>query len=82
MDAKALLVFLLVGIVAGFLASLVVGGGGLVYYLIIGVIGAFVGGILLNAIGLKIATGNPLINQIITSVIGAIVVVVIARLIA
>lgn len=82
MDAKALIVFLLVGLVSGFIASFVVGGGGLFYYLIIGVIGAFVGGILLNAIGLKIATGNPLANQIITSVIGAVVVVIVARLIA
>ena len=45
LDAKGLAVFLVIGIVAGFLASLVVGGGGLIYYLIIGVIGAFVGGI-------------------------------------
>ena len=82
MDAKAIAVFLLVGLVSGFLASLVVGGGGLIYYLIIGVIGALVGGVLLNAVGLKIATGNPLANQIITSVIGAIVVVILARLIA
>lgn len=82
MDIKALAVFLVIGLIAGFLASLVVGGGGLVYYLIIGVIGAFVGGILLNAVGLRIATGNPIINQIVTSAIGAIVVVVIARLVA
>ena len=82
MDARGLIVFLLVGIVAGFLASLIVGGGGLVYYLIIGIIGAFVGGFLLNAIGLKIGTGNAIVNQIITSAIGAIVVVIIARLIS
>ncbi|MFZ1814429.1 MAG: GlsB/YeaQ/YmgE family stress response membrane protein [Rhizobiaceae bacterium] len=82
MDAKALAVFLVIGLVAGFIASIVVGGGGLIYYLVIGVVGAFVGGFLLNAIGLKIATGNPIINQIITSAIGAIVVVLLARLIA
>jgi uncharacterized membrane protein YeaQ/YmgE (transglycosylase-associated protein family) len=81
MDAKSLLVFLVIGIVAGFLASLVVGGYGLIYYLIIGVIGAFVGGILLGALNVKISTGNPIVNQIITSAIGAIVVVVIARMI-
>lgn len=82
MNLQALIIFLLVGLVSGFVASLVVGGGGLFYYLIIGVIGAFVGGILLNAIGVKIATGNPFINQIVTSVIGAVVVVIVARLIA
>ncbi len=83
MDAKSLLVFLVIGLVAGFIASLVVGGGGgLIYYLIIGVIGAFVGGILLGALKVNISTGNPIVNQIITSAIGAIVVVVIARWIA
>ena len=83
MDAKALLVFLVIGIVAGFLASLIVGGGGgLIYYMVIGVIGAFVGGFLLNALGVKIGTGNAIVNQIITSAIGAIVVVIIARLIS
>ena len=83
MDAKGLIVFLIVGIVAGFLASLIVGGGGgLIYYLIIGVIGAFVGGFLLGALGVKIGTGNAIVNQIITSTIGAIIVVILARIIA
>ncbi len=81
MDAKALVVFLVIGLVAGFLASLAVGGGGLVYYLVIGVIGAFVGGFALGALGVKISTGNPIVNQIVTSAIGAIIVVIIARLI-
>jgi uncharacterized membrane protein YeaQ/YmgE (transglycosylase-associated protein family) len=83
MDAKALLIFAVIGIVAGFIASLVVGGGGgLLYYLIIGVIGAFVGGILFSSLKINIATGNAIVNQIITSAIGAIIVVILARLIA
>ncbi|MCB1439288.1 MAG: GlsB/YeaQ/YmgE family stress response membrane protein [Nitratireductor sp.] len=83
MDAKALLIFAVIGIVAGFIASLVVGGGGgLLYYLIIGVIGAFVGGILFSSLKINIATGNAIVNQIITSAIGAIIVVFLARLIA
>jgi uncharacterized membrane protein YeaQ/YmgE (transglycosylase-associated protein family) len=82
MDARALAVFLAVGIAAGFLASLVVGGGGLIRYLVTGVIGAFVGGFLLNAVGVSISAGNVLLNQIITSTIGAIVVVVLARILA
>jgi uncharacterized membrane protein YeaQ/YmgE (transglycosylase-associated protein family) len=82
MDAKAIVVFLLVGLVAGFIASLIVGGGGLIYYLAIGVVGAFVGGFLLSALGVNIATGNPIVNQIITGVIGAVVLVLLARLIA
>jgi uncharacterized membrane protein YeaQ/YmgE (transglycosylase-associated protein family) len=80
-DAKALVVFLLIGLVAGFLASIIVGGGGLVRYLITGVLGAFVGGYLLSALGVNLGIKNPLASQIVTSTIGAIVVVLLARLI-
>ncbi len=82
MDAKALVVFLVIGLVAGLLASIVVGGGGLLYYLVIGVIGSFVGGLLFSNLKINIGTGNPIENQIITATIGAIVVVLLARLIA
>ena len=82
MDIRALIVFLVIGLVAGWLASLVVGGGGLLRYVISGVLGAFVGGFLLGALGVNLGIGNPLISQIITSTIGAIVVVLAARLIA
>ncbi len=82
MNAKALVVFLVIGLVAGLLASIVVGGGGLLYYLVIGVIGSFVGGLLFSNLKINIGTGNPIVNQIITATIGAIVVVLLARLIA
>jgi len=81
MDAQALIVFLLIGLVAGWLASFVVGGGGLIKYLASGVVGAFVGGFLVNAIG-GLGIENALISQIVTATIGAIVVVLIARAIA
>jgi uncharacterized membrane protein YeaQ/YmgE (transglycosylase-associated protein family) len=80
-DVKALIVFLLIGLVAGFLASIIVGGGGLVRYLITGVLGAFVGGYLLSALGVNLGIKNPLASQIVTSTIGAIVIVLLARLI-
>ena len=80
-DTRALLVFLTIGLVAGFLASIIVGGGGLVRYLITGVLGAFVGGFLLNALGVNLGIKNPLASQIVTATIGAIVVVLLARLI-
>ncbi|MCC0029033.1 MAG: GlsB/YeaQ/YmgE family stress response membrane protein [Brucellaceae bacterium] len=82
MDIKALLVFLAIGVVAGFLASFVVGGGGLIRYMITGVIGAFVGGFLFSALNINLGISNPLVSQIVTSTIGAIVVVLLARLIA
>ncbi|WP_404404072.1 GlsB/YeaQ/YmgE family stress response membrane protein [Pelagibacterium halotolerans] len=82
MDAKSLIVFLLVGVAAGFLASLVVGGsGGLIAYLIAGVLGSFVGGYLFSALKIDLKLGNPVISQIVTSTVGAIIVIVIARII-
>ncbi|MFN0218117.1 MAG: GlsB/YeaQ/YmgE family stress response membrane protein [Hyphomicrobium sp.] len=79
---RALLIFAVVGLIAGFLASIVVGGGGLIQYLLSGVIGAFVGGWLLGALGVNLGIRNPLGAQIVTATIGAIVVVLLARLIS
>lgn len=81
-STRAIIVFLLIGLVAGWLASLIVGGGGLVRHLISGVLGAFVGGFVLNALGVSLSTRSPLVNQIITSTIGAIIVIVLARFLA
>ena len=80
-DITALLIFLGIGLVAGWLASLLLGGGGLIRNLVVGVIGAFVGGWLLSAVGVSIPVGNALISQIITATIGAIVVIIVARVI-
>lgn len=77
-----LLIFLGIGLVAGWLASLLLGGGGLVRNLIVGVIGAFVGGWLLSAVGLTLPIDNALLSQVITATLGAIVVIVVARVIA
>jgi uncharacterized membrane protein YeaQ/YmgE (transglycosylase-associated protein family) len=79
--SRELVVFAVIGLVAGFFASIVVGGGGLIQYLVSGVIGAFVGGYLLRALGVNLGIGNALASQIVTSTIGAIVVVLLARLV-
>ena len=81
-NLKNLLIMAVIGIVAGFLASLIVGGGGLIRYLITGIIGAFVGGYLFKALGINLGIKDPLLSQIATSTIGAIVIVMLARLIA
>lgn len=77
-----LIAALAIGLVAGWLASLVVGGGGLLKYIIWGVLGSVVGGFLLPAVGVSINLGSPLVNQIIVSTIGAIVLVVVARFVS
>ena len=81
MDTRSLVIFLVIGLVAGWLASLIVGGGGLITYLISGVLGAFVGGWLFSALKINLNL-NPIVAQIITSTVGAIIVLIIARLIA
>jgi uncharacterized membrane protein YeaQ/YmgE (transglycosylase-associated protein family) len=81
-DAQALVVMAAIGIAAGFLASIVVGGSGLLRYLILGVLGSFVGGFVLGGLGINLGIRNRLASQIATSTIGAIVVAMLARLIA
>ncbi|MBB3288867.1 MULTISPECIES: GlsB/YeaQ/YmgE family stress response membrane protein [Rhizobium] len=76
------IVFLLIGLVAGFLASLIVGGGGLISCLVSGVIGAFVGGFLFHYFGISLGIENALVVEIIHATVGAIIVVLLARLIA
>ncbi|MGB7432205.1 MAG: GlsB/YeaQ/YmgE family stress response membrane protein [Ahrensia sp.] len=83
MDAKALLTMAGIGIVAGWLASFFVGGdGGLIRYLVSGVLGSFVGGYLLSSTGVSLGIKNPLASQIITATIGAVVVLIIANIIS
>ncbi|WP_417308780.1 GlsB/YeaQ/YmgE family stress response membrane protein [Devosia sp.] len=81
-DWGPILIFLAIGLVAGWLASLIVGGGGILRNIIVGVIGAFVGGWLLGALNVTLPIDNALLSQIITATLGAIVVIVVARVIA
>lgn len=73
--------FLIVGVVAGWLAGKIVKGGGfgLVGDLVVGVVGAFIGGFLFSTLG--VAGGGGLIGSIVVATIGAIVLLFIVRLI-
>jgi uncharacterized membrane protein YeaQ/YmgE (transglycosylase-associated protein family) len=81
MDARSIVIFLLIGLVAGWLASFVVGGGGLIKYLIWGVLGAFVGPFVLRGFNINLNIGNGFVSQVVSSTIGAILVVIIARIV-
>jgi len=77
-----LLSFLIVGLIAGFLAKYVVPGdgpGGIIGDLIIGCIGAFIGGWLFNEFGHMDATGLNLYS-ILVAFVGAVVLLFILRL--
>jgi uncharacterized membrane protein YeaQ/YmgE (transglycosylase-associated protein family) len=74
-----LLWFLLIGIVAGWLAGQLMRGGGYGMFgdLVLGVVGSFVGGWLLAVLGLH-AGGT--IGTLVTATIGAVALIFIARL--
>ncbi len=82
MNPQSLIISLVIGAIAGWLASIVMGGGGLIRYIIIGIIGSFVGSFLLSMLKINLGITNPIVSQIIVSTIGAIVVVFVARLVA
>jgi uncharacterized membrane protein YeaQ/YmgE (transglycosylase-associated protein family) len=82
MDIKNIIIWCVIGLVAGWLASLVIGGGGLLRYLLTGLIGAFVGGFVFNIAGINVNLGNAIVNQIVVAAVGAIIVVLIARVLA
>ncbi len=77
MDLQTLLVFLIVGAVAGWLAGVIVKGHGfgLVGNIVVGIIGAFLAGWLLPMLG--IAIGGGIVAAIIDALIGAVILLVI-----
>lgn len=81
MDVKSLVIIAVVGVLAGWLASFVVGGHGLLRYLVTGVGGAFVGGILFERMGWRLPVGGPLVERVLISAIGAMIVVIALRIV-
>lgn len=77
-----ILTWLIVGLVAGVLASMVMGGTGygIIGDIIIGIVGAFVGGWLFSKLGVSTPFGG-LAGTIFTAFIGAIVLLFILRMI-
>jgi uncharacterized membrane protein YeaQ/YmgE (transglycosylase-associated protein family) len=80
MDATSLIWFLLIGLIAGWLAGQVMRGGGfgLIGDMIVGVIGAFLGGWLFGLLGIS---AGGLIGSLITAFVGAVVLIFLLRLI-
>ena len=74
LDKQALAAQLGIGLIAGWLASWIVGGSGLLRYALTGVVGSFVGASLLDRLGIELSIRNPLTNRIVTAVIGAVLV--------
>ncbi len=79
MTLEGLIIFLLVGGVAGWLAGLIVRGGGfgIVGNIAVGIVGAFIAGFLFPAVGVSLAGG--IVGSIVHATIGAVVLLLIVR---
>ena len=80
MNTQSLLVFLVIGLIAGWLASRIMRAGpfGLVGDLIVGVVGAFIGGWIFGLLGIS---AGGILGSLVTALVGAIVLLYVLRLI-
>jgi uncharacterized membrane protein YeaQ/YmgE (transglycosylase-associated protein family) len=81
MSLEGLLIFLVIGLIAGWLAGQIMKGGGfgLIGDIVVGVIGAFIAGFLLPRLGIHLGSG--FIEEIINALIGAVILLFVLRLI-
>jgi uncharacterized membrane protein YeaQ/YmgE (transglycosylase-associated protein family) len=81
MTIETILLWAVIGLIAGWLASAVVGGGyGLVGDIVVGVVGAFIGGFLFRRTGAGVPLGG-LPGTIFIAFIGAVVLLLLLRLV-
>lgn len=78
--AHGLIMWLIIGAIAGWLAGLLVkdGGFGLLVDIIVGIVGAVIGGWLAGILGIHI--GGGFISSVIVAVIGAVILLFVIRL--
>ena len=81
MGIESLLVFILIGAIAGWLAGQLVKGYGfgLIGNIVVGIVGAFIAGLLFPAIGLSL--GGGILAAIIHATLGAVILLVLIRLV-
>ncbi len=81
MSNESLLVFLVVGALAGWLAGQVVRGGGfgLIGDIVVGIIGAFIAGWLFPRLGFSLGTG--IVRAVVNATIGSILLLLLLRLV-
>lgn len=82
MDLGSILIFVLIALIAGFAASLLVmgRGRGLIFNIIIGVLGALFGGWLASELHIAINLGNSFVNQLVVAFAGAVILLLIWRI--
>lgn len=80
MDLQTVLIWIIIGAIAGVLAESLVGGPrrtGLGTAILIGILGAFIGGWLFAALGISLGAG--IVGSIVTAFIGAVILLLIVR---
>lgn len=81
MGTESLIIFLIVGAIAGWLAGLLVKGFGfgLLGNIVVGIVGAFVAGLLFPRLGISL--GNGILDSIVYATLGAVILLFIIRLV-
>jgi uncharacterized membrane protein YeaQ/YmgE (transglycosylase-associated protein family) len=81
MELATIVVFLIIGAIAGWLAGLIVKGSGfgLIGDIVVGIIGAFIAGLILPRIGVTL--GGGVIGAILGATIGAVILLLIVRVV-
>lgn len=79
MTIEGILLAVLIGAIAGWLAGVIVKGAGfgLIGNIVIGIIGALVAAWLLPTIGLGFSVGSPIVTSLLYATIGAVIVLVV-----
>ena len=80
-SGQSLIIIIVVGLVAGWLAAKIVTGGGLGFIgdIVIGIVGAFIAAWLLPKLGIRLGTG--MVRQIIDATVGAVILLAFVRLV-
>jgi uncharacterized membrane protein YeaQ/YmgE (transglycosylase-associated protein family) len=81
MSGESLIIIVLVGLIAGWMAGQIVRGSGfgILGDIVVGILGAFIGGWLLPRLGVHLGAG--VVAAIVNATIGAVVLLIIARLV-
>jgi uncharacterized membrane protein YeaQ/YmgE (transglycosylase-associated protein family) len=76
-----ILIWIIVGAIAGFLASKVLTGKGmgLLWDIVVGILGAFLGGWLAGLAGIPVSTGTFTVSGILAAFVGSVILLVVFR---
>lgn len=83
MDIVGIIVALVIGAIAGWLAGVIVEGGGfgLLVNMLLGIVGAFIAALLFPRLGLGLTLGGGVVGASVASTLGAVVLLLIVNLI-